>query len=543
MATIQVPSDSEVATGQTTREMAEPPADSPNKLSEGPMATEMQIAQPRRSQQQNDNTDMHMTSGVECAANRAVLTSQYGSEAREPARELASEDVPAIEGLTIDGTAASAAEDPNSQAGVKKKKKTKRIPKSRRGISGFEEYYADAPMTPAEAAEKKKLYDPARPFADRIEECIQRFRFRRRLDSQRAAMFNKYLFLGGIDSSQRQFTGMAGDRDVMAEADSEQIRTMTAVDFIMGNDNRFYNPSNSDDWEVDFEAVAKGFLSRTITDLYMYDAKAIQIAADLIKNFLNYVLMHDVCPEYTSNVVAARNVCDIAPTELRQTHELILELPGTFNCAARSLFCEGRVESLDDQENYEALVQFRLTTFLWSLSNEARKSKQRIMKAQDPTTIKVISTTEETYQILEIERPRHKDKMAVDEQLKKRSLNGKLKPAGFIRVVPAIMEHGWGNVPRPEEVDLSDADEEEFVLEDELLTKFEVGMKIHMTVCELNVGLRFIKEVHDIRVSFDTFLPQYLMANWKDPVPNERPPPSIHDPDAEERVLSAETED
>ncbi|KAI0106181.1 Argonaute complex, subunit Arb1 [Nemania sp. FL0031] len=398
-------------------------------------------------------------------------------------------------------------------------------------------------MTPAEAAVKTKLYDPARPFTDRIEECIQRFRARRRLNSQRAAMFNKYLFLGGIDSSQRQFTGMARDKDAMAEADSEQVRTMKAVDFVGGNDYRFYNPSNPDDWEVDFEAIVKGFLSRSITDLYMYDANAIQIAADLIKNFLNYVLMQDACPEYAGNVVAARNVCDIAPTELRHTHELILELPGTFNCACRSLFCEGRVEHLDEQENYETIIQFRLTTLLWSLGKEAKEIKEQIIEARDPTTIKVISTTEETYQVLEIERPRHKDKMTVDEQLKKKGLNGKHKPAGFIRVAPAIMEHGWGNVPRPEEIDLSDADEEEYVLEDELLAKFEVGMKIHMTVCKLNVGLCFIKEVHDIRVSFDTFLPQYLMADWKDAVPNERPPPSIHDPDAEERVLSAETEE
>lgn len=268
-------------------------------------------------------------------------------------------------------------------------------------------------------------------------------------------------------------------------------------------------------------------------DWYVYDEKAIQLAASLIKNFLNYVLMHDVCPEYARDVVAARRICDIAPTELRHMHELILELPGTFNCAARSLFCERQVEHLEQEENYEALVQFRLTILLWSLSNKAR-----VLKADDPTTIRVISTTEETYQILGVERPRQKDKRTVSEQLETMELKDKikLKPAGFICVVPTIIAHGWGNTPRPDEVDFSDAKQEEFVLEDELLAKFEVGMKIHITVCELNIGLRFIKEVHDVRVSFDTFLPQNLMTSWKDPAPNERSPPSIHDPNAEERV-------
>ncbi|GAW25522.1 putative argonaute siRNA chaperone complex subunit Arb1 [Rosellinia necatrix] len=379
-----------------------------------------------------------------------------------------------------------------------------------------------------------------RPFTDRIEECIQRFRARRRLGSLRSAIFDKYLFLGGIDASQRQFTGMALDTDALVEADREQIRTMTAVDFVGGNGCRFYDDNDRDDWEVDFEAIVKGFFSRTITDWFLYDDEAIRLAADLIKNFLNYVLMHDVCPEYASNVLAARNVCDIAPVELRCMHELILGLPGSFNSAARSLFCDGIVNHVDKEENYEALVTFRLTALLWPLSQKAKQSREQILKAEDPTTIKLISTTEETYQVLKIERPRQRDKKMVSEQLPTTGLGGKLKPAGFICVAPTIIAHGWGNMPRPEEVQFDSAEEEEYVLEDELLAKLEVGMKIHMTVCELSVGLRFIKEVHDIRVSFDTFLPQYLMTNWKDPVPNERPPPSIHDPNVEEKAMSAE---
>ena len=46
-------------------------------------------------------------------------------------------------------------------------------------------------------------------------------------------------------------------------------------------------------------------------------------------------------------------------------------------------------------------------------------------------------------------------------------------------------------------------------------------------------GLRFIKKALDVRVSFDTFLPQSLMTRWREPVPNERPPPSVANPNAE----------
>ncbi|KAI1811374.1 Argonaute complex, subunit Arb1 [Poronia punctata] len=348
------------------------------------------------------------------------------------------------------------------------------------------------------------------------------------MDQERTNLFNKYLFLGGIDASPRQFTGMANDQETITEADADHIRAITATDFVGGSGGRFYDNSDSENWEVDFEAVVKGFLSRTMTDLYMYDVRANETAADLIKNFLNYVLMHDVCPEYVENVMAARHVCDIAPTELRYMHELTAELPGSFNRAARSLFCEGNVNHLDQDANFEMLVLFRLTALLWPLGQKVKQAREKILEAEDPTTIRVVSTTEETYRVVEIERPRRKDIKAVEEQLEAMKQGRKLKPAGVIRVLPTVFEHGWGNMPRSDEMNFDDAEEEEIVLEDELLGKFEVGMKLRMTVCELNVGLRFIKDVHELRVSFDTFLPQNLMSNWREPVANERPPPSIH---------------
>lgn len=527
--------------------MAELPAGSRDTQGDEPMTTTTEATQPQEidataASREEINTSSH----VACEAGSAVTKISPASPNQNEANESVREHSPDCEDSGINdsvagvGEAQVVAEDPDAQV-EKVKKKKKRTPKSRRGISGFEEYYADAPMTPAEALEKKKLYDPTRPFADRIEECIQRYRARRRLDPLRTNMFNKYLFLGGIDASQRQFTGLSQDRGAMAEADAEEIRKMTAIDFVGGSGSRFYD-NNSEDWEVDFEAIVKGFLSRTITDWYLYDAEANQLAADLIKNFLNYVLMHDACPEYTGNILAARNVCDTAPTELRYMHELVLELPGIFNSAAQSLFCDGNINRLDqDEKNYEALVTFRLTALVWYSGRKAKEYKQRIIETEDPTTIKLVSTREETYQILGIERPYRKDKKTVNEQLAAMELDGKVKPAGFIRVAPSIIAHGWGNMPRPEE-DGSQrhAEEEDFILEDELLAKCKVGMKIRMTVCELNVGLCFIKEVHDVRVSFDTFLPQYLMTNWKEPVPNERPPPSIHNPNAEEQAMDAE---
>ncbi|KAI1336377.1 Argonaute siRNA chaperone complex subunit Arb1-domain-containing protein [Xylariaceae sp. FL0016] len=427
------------------------------------------------------------------------------------------------------------------EAKKKKKKKKKRGPKSRKHISGFEEFYADAPMTPAEAdTEKNELYNSSRTFEDRIEECLQRYRAKRRMDNELTQMFNKYLQLGGIDASQRQFTGVGLNKTELEEADKDQIRQMTAVDFVGGAGSRFYE-GPSDDWEVDFEAVAKGFLSRAILDWCLYDVKAIQKAADMIKNFLNYVLHHNVCEEYTDNIMKARAICDIAPAELRYMHELIISMPGTFNNAACLLFVDDQVHNLEDKDNLDAWLTFRLTLFLWGTDKDIC---HRIMDSKYlPHSIQIVETKKQTYRVVEIERPKDRIIHKIEEHLEKANQPGRVKPAGILKLVPSVIEHGYGNMPNLQDVDIENpADVEEYVVEDELLAKFGVGTKLQLAVCNTNIGVRFIKEVYDIRASFDLLLPQYLMKSWKDPAVNERPAPSIHDPNAEGQTAGAGVE-
>lgn len=111
--------------------MAEPPADSPNKGSDEPMTTEVQAAQPQRTDNSPTSSEENMAREIEDAANSAGLASLSGNEANESAGE----------GLGIHGdpTAAEAVDGTDMQVEAKKKKKRKKkLPKSRRGITGFE---------------------------------------------------------------------------------------------------------------------------------------------------------------------------------------------------------------------------------------------------------------------------------------------------------------------------------------------------------------------------------------------------------------------
>lgn len=120
-------------------------------------------------------------------------------------------------------------------------------------------------MTPDEyEQEKTVIYPPSRPFVDRIEECIQRFRARRRMGNDRDLYFSKYLALGGVDSTTRQFQSTrklnAEDLEGLSKAEVREITADDAVQRSAGKqDRRWYHPEHPEHWEVDFAGVAAGY--------------------------------------------------------------------------------------------------------------------------------------------------------------------------------------------------------------------------------------------------------------------------------------------
>lgn len=99
----------------------------------------------------------------------------------------------------------------------------------------------------------------------RIEECIQRYTSRRRLPQDRAGLFSKWLFLGGIDTTQRQFTGTAQHVKDMKNDDytKDEIRNITANEYLSRDGEAkglFYSPDAPQHWDVDFAGVVAGFL-------------------------------------------------------------------------------------------------------------------------------------------------------------------------------------------------------------------------------------------------------------------------------------------
>lgn len=129
--------------------------------------------------------------------------------------------------------------------------------------TGFEDYFADAPLTPTQVLEEGELYSSDQPFNARILTAIQRYGARRKLDSERRDVFYKWLVYGGIRVGPNMFQGSSvRDREVL---DKDQIVSSLAQTSLNADKDDLNSPDAK--YVVDFEGVMRGFLC-VLTCLY-----------------------------------------------------------------------------------------------------------------------------------------------------------------------------------------------------------------------------------------------------------------------------------
>jgi hypothetical protein len=118
--------------------------------------------------------------------------------------------------------------------------------------TGFEATFVEAPITPVEAQEEQAMYDPAKPFVERIEIAIQRFKQKRRMHEMYANVFGKWMRFGGVEGSTRMFGAMS--KKDMAGMDAEEIARAMAVHSVP------WDRGDTNYWVVDFVGVAEAFM-------------------------------------------------------------------------------------------------------------------------------------------------------------------------------------------------------------------------------------------------------------------------------------------
>ncbi|CAI7569161.1 unnamed protein product [Penicillium glandicola] len=402
--------------------------------------------------------------------------------------------------------------------GTKKKKKNKKRPKSQRGDnapSGFEPFYADAPITPKEFEENKTIYDP------RIDEGIKRFLFKRRLDPYRRKVFLKYLQYGGVSVGPKHSQGVTpSELKEMTKEEAMQARSTTAIFPKMGNP-----------YPISFTDVATGYLTGYFMGYYNPDTEEeIKICTDTMKNFFSYLLYHNVCPEQAEDLEEARKVCDRSAKELWMNQQLVHHSgPGDFNRGCSVLFGGYYFEDVDDPEAWTNVRHADQKIFTTDMARKAVKygiaiagndrtaQKFKILVELDMTEAKQVPDID-GFEVISLEEP--------SEEIIAyyRELGPDLTPLGKIRAKefrdPA---RGPFDLTPWEKVDwdagFAPTYEFEFLVEPHLFVHILPGMKIITDVYETNFGQYYFDEILSALPSFYKFMYNDWMLDYVEPAP------------------------
>ncbi|KAL1874656.1 hypothetical protein Plec18167_005888 [Paecilomyces lecythidis] len=395
----------------------------------------------------------------------------------------------------------------------KRKKKRSKKPKSKRGLNkptGFEEFYVDPPITVEEYNENKKRYDA------RLEDAILRFQAKRRIENDRAHMFSKYLAYGGVDVGQSMFTSV--DQRELEDMDKEQILAAKAQSWINSDRSKML---------IDFDAVVRGYLTAFYPRYFYPDSEEMtKMGPITIKNFLTYLLHHDVCPEYKDNINAARVSCDVATGELWKNQRFIVQGPGNFNEACSTLFGGSYYGSyFEDNQWTPASEEVRRMT-----PDIARKvvkfalagagSSEQATRFRDLANGNALCAVRvediDGFEITAV-HPVQDDLRAFYHQHAP-DLNpvGKISGKAFRDPACPLPDLTPEERLQWETTDLA-TDEFEFIVEEGLLDLCYPGMKVITSVWKLNCGICFFDEVMSAYCSIYTVLSNDLMLGWKKP--------------------------
>ncbi|KAF1924284.1 uncharacterized protein M421DRAFT_8932 [Didymella exigua CBS 183.55] len=390
--------------------------------------------------------------------------------------------------------------------------------------TGFEDTYVEPPVTPAEAEEEDRMYDEDRPFVERIEIALQRFKQKRRMHEMYAKVFNKLMRYGGVECGPRMYQGLS--QTEMKEMDAEEIARAMAVH------NVPWDRADEKQWAVDFVGVGSAFLSSWYPAHYGYAPGGIKTACQVLRSFYNYLRYHRVCPEFDDQLQAVLKMCDLAERELVKVDAAGLTLPGDFNTSASTLFGgvhaglfagdkswfqEAKNEGVSVNEmglrEQEARVKF--STGIAALGTDEQQD------AIGATDLKIVKRESTGLEVTAIDLPDDITREFYDAQTEiVRNKLGRLEPLGKLvcKVWYADDCDEW-DLPRDKYPNgrphkLDQGREFEFWAEEHVLNACFIGMKMDASVVTLEGGIVVLDDVKQTHCSFYSWLPnEFWMDN------------------------------
>ncbi|KAF1955732.1 hypothetical protein CC80DRAFT_525921 [Byssothecium circinans] len=392
--------------------------------------------------------------------------------------------------------------------------------------TGFEKTYVEPPITPAEAQEELAMYDPEKPFVERIELAIQRFKSKRRMHEMYAIAFNKWMKFGGVECGPRMFGGLTNNDK--AEMDSEEIARALATHHVP------WDRADEKLWAVDFVGVGEAFMSSFFPDQFGFAPNQIENACKVLRSFYNYLLYHSVCPEYRANLEKARALCDLAETELPKVCAAGLSLPGSFNNAASAIFDGSKAGTYTGDKEWAIQArndgiklgdmgmrddQARIT-FMTGVSIMGTDEQDALLYTKN---FKLVNDESFMLEILSITPCTDVTREAYEFQNKEYASKLQLEPLGILTCRSIhINDSNEYDLPKDKYPQgclpkTADGKQYEFWVEDRILEECFIGMKMYGRILTLEGGIAILDEVSQVLCSFYKWLPNYLLMSDRNP--------------------------
>jgi hypothetical protein len=280
-------------------------------------------------------------------------------------------------------------------------------------------------------------------------------------------------------------------------------------------------------WTVDFLLLTKAFLSSPFLIKFPWtDASIVHAACNVIQNFHNYLLYHDVCPEYAAQILAARDFCkNLAEPELLHLSAIDRALPGNFNIACSTLF-DGRWAGLsrlandpfardystapaeewagpDDSIGLSESDAFAIfATAIMAYGSEAQVTQLEQRHASKTKFVK-IHTVDVGLEVLGVELPsseKHPDAHAVYTDPRILAKTSAIQPLGKLLCRIWIPPHR--RAPSSPQVPAKFRDPLSFLVESSTLKLITPGMKMEVTLCSLDLRILWLDSVQFVYPSF-----------------------------------------
>ncbi|KAK4617957.1 hypothetical protein CLAFUW4_12506 [Fulvia fulva] len=396
--------------------------------------------------------------------------------------------------------------------------------------TGFEKDFVEGPITPADHETERRLFDPEEAFTERIQHAVTRYTSKRKMHQNTAKIFGSFIMFGGFAGGQAMFTGGLSKTD-LEDYDKDQIEAMKARYAVSEAvlDGIYEDQEGGATWVVDFEAVAKSYLSIEFMAAYNWkDQKAVDETTNIMVNFYNYLIYHDVCPEYEERVMKARDICVLAGEELIKLAEVDNLLPGQFNIACSTLYDGYYKEMRPVDPNAEWLhpddfkgISVADATKILSAAIMAWGTSEQVAAyataTQQGKLLEITSEDEIGLEIVSVEMSSGEGKELYD-----RLKNTTARPLGKLHCVQWEMP-GAGPKDLPAHVTKQQkakiGSQHQLLVDEATLCFCYPGLKIEALVKTLSNGIEFVDHYKHAYPSFYTWTLNDRIRDWKEPGP------------------------